>query len=152
MLTWEQFEKAAPEMARFGTERLSEHVMYLGTVRKDGSPRVHPFTPFISAGRLFAFIYPTSPKGHDLKRDGRYGIHSQVRDWNGAPGELSISGRARFIEDEETRALALKGCPYTPRAGAYDCFEFLIDECRTTHYVEGKAQYARWNESSASKR
>ena len=149
MLTWEQFEKAAPEMARFGEERLSEHVMYLGTIRKDGAPRVHPFTPFVSAGRLFAFMYPTSPKGHDLRRDGRYVIHSQVKDWHGNPGEFSMSGRARIIEDEGTRALAAKGCPY-PATGDYVCFEFLIEECRTTHYVDGKAHYARWG-ASASK-
>ena len=150
MLTWEQFEKAAPEMARFGTERLSEHVMYLGTIRKEGGPRVHPFTPFVSSGRLFAFMYPTSPKGHDLRRDGRYAIHSQMRDWHGSPGEFSVSGTARLIEDEETRALAARGCPYDSK-GDYICFEFMIEECRTTHYVDGKAQYARWNESSASK-
>ena len=150
MLTWDQFEKASPEMASFGTERLSEHVMYLGTVRKDGSPRVHPFTPFVSGGRLFAFMYPTSPKGHDLKRDGRYAIHSQVKDWHGAPGEFSISGRARFVEDEATRTVAAKGCPYESK-GVYICFEFLIEECRTTRYIDGKPQYARWNESSASK-
>jgi len=148
LLTWEQFEKAAPDMARFGTERLSENVMYLGTLRKDGSPRVHPFTPFVSSGRLFAFMYPTSPKGHDLQRDGRYFIHSLVRDENGAPGEFSISGRARLIEDEETRAVAAQGCPYTPK-GVYVCFEFLIEECRTTHYVDGNARYARWKASPA---
>ena len=148
MLTWEQFEKAAPEMARFGAERMSEKVMYIGTLRKDGYPRVHPFTPFVSSGRLFAFMYPTSPKGHDLKRDGRYVIHSLVKDWNGSDGEFTITGRARLVEDEGTRKVAVNGCPYTPK-GDYVCFEFLVEECLTNHYVEGKPQLVRWKESAS---
>ena len=135
-------------MARFGVQRMSEMVMYLGTVRKDGNPRVHPFTPFVSSGRLFAFMYPTSPKGHDLQRNGRYVIHSLVKDWNGTDGEFSITGKARLIEDEKTREVATKGCPHTPK-GVYICFEFLVAECLTTHYVDGKPQYARWKDSAS---
>jgi len=150
VLSWEQFEKAAPEMASFGLQRMSERVMYLGTVRRDGNPRVHPFTPFVSSGRLFAFMYPTSPKGHDLQRNGRYAIHSLVKDWNGSDGEFSITGKARLIEDQKTRAIATQGCPYAPK-GTYVCFEFLVEECLIGRYVDGKPQYSRWKESSASK-
>ncbi len=60
--------------SRFGAERLNGKVAYLATVRKDGSPRVHPMTPIIGQGHLFVFMEPTSPKGHDLQRDGRYAI------------------------------------------------------------------------------
>jgi Pyridoxamine 5'-phosphate oxidase len=148
LLSWEQFEKAAPEMARFGAQRMAEKVMYIGTLRKDGYPRVHPFTPFVSAGRLFAFMYATSPKGHDLKRDGRYVIHSLVKDWNGGDGEFTITGRARLVEDEKTRAIAVQGCPYTATAD-YVCFEFLVEECLTNHYVDGKPQPARWKEPTS---
>jgi hypothetical protein len=127
---------------------MTEKVMYIGTLRKDGYPRVHPFTPFVSSGRLFAFMYPTSPKGHDLKRDGRYVIHSLVKDWNGADGEFTITGRARLIEDEKTRGIAVQGCPYTPK-GKYICFEFMVEECLTNNYVDGKPQFARWKESTS---
>jgi hypothetical protein len=148
LLTWKEFEETAPEMARFGARRMSERVMYIGTVRRDGYPRVHPFTPFVSSGHLFAFMEPTSPKAHDLQRDGRYAIHSLVKDWNGTDGEFSISGRARLVEDQETRAVAARGCPYTP-ADRYVCFEFSVEECLTNHYVDGKPQFARWKESNS---
>ncbi|HMD78951.1 MAG TPA: pyridoxamine 5'-phosphate oxidase family protein [Nitrososphaerales archaeon] len=147
MVTWGEFEKSSPEMARFGAQRMSERVMYIGTVRKDGYPRVHPFTPFLSAGRLFAFMYPTSPKAHDLLRDGRYVIHSLVKDWNGSDGEFMITGRAISVEDQETLAVAAAGCPYTP-SGKYVCFEFLVEECMTNHYVDGKPQLVRWKDPS----
>ena len=150
MLTWGQFEREAPELAGFGAGRMSEMVMYIGTIRKTGYPRVHPFTPFVSSGHLFAFMEPTSPKAHDLQRDGRYSIHSLVKDSNGSDGEFAITGRAQLVGDADTRALAVAGCPYTP-ADRYICFEFRVEECLTTHYVDGKPQYSRWKETSVSK-
>jgi len=145
LLTWEQFERSAPEMARFGAQRMSERVMYIGTVRKNGYPRVHPFTPFLSSGHLFAFMEPTSPKGHDLERDGRYTIHSLVKDMNGSDGEFAISGRALLVKDRAMREAAVKGCPYRP-AERYICFEFFVEECLTNHYVNGKPQFVHWKQ------
>jgi Pyridoxamine 5'-phosphate oxidase len=134
-------------MARFGAQRMAERVMYIGTVRKNGYPRVHPFTPFVSSGHLFAFMYPTSPKAHDLQRDGRYTIHSLVKDWNGSDGEFVITGRAQAVEDPGVLAEAVAGCPYAPTE-SYICFEFLVEECLTNHYVDGKPQISRWREST----
>jgi hypothetical protein len=148
MATWGEFESSAPEMARFGAQRLTERVMYIGTGRKDGYPRVHPFTPFVGSGHLFAFMEPTSPKGHDLQRDGRYVIHSLVKDMEGSDGEFSVTGRAVTVRDPSVRSLAEAGCPYNP-AERYVCFEFLIEECLTVRYAAGKAQVARWKDSSA---
>jgi hypothetical protein len=150
MLTWEQFEKAAPEMARFGAQRMSERVMYLGTVRKDGYPRVHPFTPFVSSGHLYAFMEPSSPKGHDIERDGRYVIHSLVKDMNGTDGEFTVTGRARPVSDSSTRKEAVKGCPYTP-ADRYVLFEFYVEECLTNHYANGEPQFSRWKEPGSKR-
>ncbi len=148
MLTWEEFEKSAPEMARFGSQKLSEGMMYIGTVRKDGYPRLHPFSPFVASGHLFAFMEPTSPKGHDIRRSGLYTAHSQVKDSQGTGGEFSITGKARPVEDASTRELAVKGCPYNP-ADRYVLFEFFIERCLTTHYVDGKPQFVRWKESTS---
>jgi len=48
MTTWGEFAEAAPALAAFGEERFrAAEVAYLGTVRADGSPRVHPFTPIL---------------------------------------------------------------------------------------------------------
>ena len=148
MLTWGEFERSAPEMAKFGVQRLSDRVMFLGTIRKNGYPRVHPFSPFIAAGHFFAFMEPTSPKGHDIERNGVYVAHSLVKDWNGSEGEFAVTGRARRVDDPAARELAAKGCPYKP-AGRYVLFEFFIEECFTNHYVGGEPQYSRWKEPSS---
>src|SRR6516165_3681734 len=51
-------------------------ISYLASVRLDGGPRLHPFCPIVAAGRLFAAIPRSSPKGHDLRRDPRCVIHA----------------------------------------------------------------------------
>jgi hypothetical protein len=60
-VTWKTLEEQQPELAAFGAERLNGRVAYLATVRKDGSPRVHPMTPIIGQGHFFVFMEPTSP-------------------------------------------------------------------------------------------
>jgi hypothetical protein len=78
-------------------------IAYLATTRPDGSPRVHPFCPVLAGGRLFAAVPPSSPKGDDLRRDGRCAIHAM-------PGpddaELCLRAVAREVgTDPEVRAL-----------------------------------------------
>ncbi len=91
--TWTVVEHEAPEVAAvasrlwpglFALDRglpapPGQHtfsIAYLATVRRDGSPRLHPFCPILAAGRLFAAIPRRSPKGWDLRRDPRCVIHA----------------------------------------------------------------------------
>ncbi|HEX3050658.1 MAG TPA: pyridoxamine 5'-phosphate oxidase family protein, partial [Aggregatilineaceae bacterium] len=77
MSSWKEFTQQAPELAAFGRTRLQSGVAYLGTLRADGGPRVHPVTPILGE-ELFLFMEPTSPKGKDLQRDPRYTLHCSV--------------------------------------------------------------------------
>jgi hypothetical protein len=142
-MSWHAFETQAPEIAAFGKARLNAKVAYLATIRKDGSPRVHPFTPIIGEGRVFAFMEPDSPKGHDLRRDGRFAIHCSVTDTSGESGEFIVTGKARPIEDPELRRLATKLCSYKP-AERYVLFEFDIETAVSTEYKDGEPVRARW--------
>ena len=143
-MSWKALQEADPELAAFGAERFGGGVAYLATVRKDGGPRVHPVTPIVGQGRLFLFMEPTSPKGHDLRRDGRYALHSAVSDASGSSGEFLISGRAVFVEDPDTRSLAVELAPYDP-ADRYVLFELGVDRVLATVYDEAdEPQRRRW--------
>src|SRR3954468_10898295 len=107
-MSWKSLEDQQPELAAFGAERLNGKVAYLATIRKDGSPRVHPITPIIGQGHLFVFMEPTSPKGRDLQRDGRYALHCSVSDNSGGSGEFILSGRAHLCHGSELRDLAVQ--------------------------------------------
>ncbi len=132
-MSWKTFESQNPEIAEFAKARLYNKVAYLATIRKDGSPRVHPFTPIIGEGHFFVFMEPTSPKGHDLRRDGRYAVHCSVSDTSGESGEVIVTGMAKFIEDSEVRAQAVRVCPYQP-AERYILFELGVEHVLITEY------------------
>jgi len=134
-------------MANFGEVRFAYGVMYIGTIKTDGYPRVHPFTPFVGSGRLFAFMEPNSPKGKDLQRNGKYSIHSLVTDMNGTNGEFQIGGRAFLLTDTASRETAIRSCPYKPN-DRYILFEFKIESCLTNNNANGVSNISRWKENS----
>ena len=142
-MTWKILEDQQPELAAFGAERLNGKVAYLATVRKDGSPRLHPMTPIIGLGHFFVFMEPTSPKGHDLQRDGRYAIHCAVSDNSGESGEFGLTGRARRVDSAELRALAVSLASYDP-ADRYILFEFDLESAASTVYSTAGAVRRLW--------
>ena len=142
-MSWKFLEDQQPELAAFGVERLNGKVAYLGTIRKDGSPRVHPMTPIIGEGHLFVFMEPTSPKGHDLQRDRRYTVHCSVSDTSGTSGEFIVAGQAQLINDPEARALAVRLASYTP-ADRYILFEFDIESAASTIYPGDQPIRQKW--------
>jgi hypothetical protein len=143
-MSWRELVAGNPELAEYGAARLLDsEVAYLATVRKDGSPRVHPVTPIIGQGRLFVFMEPTSPKGHDLRRDGRYAMHCQVENSEGGKGEFFLSGRARPVHDEATRALAVEAASYEV-AARYVLFELSVAQAMSNVYSGDDAVRQRW--------
>jgi Pyridoxamine 5'-phosphate oxidase len=105
--TWIEFAEAAPEMAERGFRQLSIPLAYLATVRKDGAPRLHPLSPIFAGGRLFVAIQATSPRRHDLARDGRYSLHALPPELDEYYDEFefNVTGRAVLVTDPITRAM-----------------------------------------------
>jgi hypothetical protein len=143
MSSWSDFEAAAPQIAAFARERLHGRVSYLATVQADGGPRVHPVTPIVGGGRLFLFMEPTSPKGRDLQRDGRFALHCGVEDNSGGAGEVAAYGRAELVTTPEQRALAVASASYTP-AERYILFELHLDAVHTLVYQGDGTRRERW--------
>lgn len=143
-MSWQILEQENMELAEFGRARFSEQPAYLATVRQDGSPRVHPVTPIVGGGHLFLFMEPTSPKGHDLRRDGRYALHASVKDTAGGGGEFLITGRGGLVEEAELRAEAIRYASYSP-ADRYILFELNIETAFSTTYdPDGTPVRKRW--------
>lgn len=131
MATWSEFAAARPDMAEVLLKLLDWiPITYLATVRSDGAPRVHPVCPIMAEGRMFVAIPPSSPKGRDLRRDGRYAMHAlpDKRD-----DEFYITGRAAFIEDEATRRLVSDTAKHEVRPEDW-IFEFDIDRAMTAYW------------------
>ena len=142
MSSWHEFTQQAPELAQFGQSRFDSGVAYLGTIRPDGGPRVHPVTPIISE-QLFLFMEPTSPKGKDLQRDPRYTLHCAVEDSGGGSGEFYVRGQATLVQDPALQAQAVQAASYNP-ADRYILFVLTVDFAFMNVYREGQANPQRW--------
>ena len=145
---WATFAAAAPDLAAFGAGRLSAMPAYLATVGRDGAPRVHPVTPVVGNGGLYVFMEPTSPKGRDLRRHGRYALHSGVQDMAGTGGEFSVRGRGVPVEDATARVAAAAAAGYDP-LDRYVLFELLVEEARANGYVDVTLpEPTRWTDTA----
>lgn len=133
VVTWGAFARAEPELAAFGAERLGALPAYLATVRREGSPRVHPVTPIVAGDGLFVFMEPTSPKGRDLRERRRFALHNGVPDTEGSGGEFSVGGEGFPIEDPAVRAIVTEAASYDP-ADRYVLFELRVAEARCNGY------------------
>ena len=146
MISWSQFSAAAPELASFGKQRLEGRIAYIATIRPDGSPRLHPVSPFFANSNLFVYMEPTSPKGHDLRRDARYTMHCGVEDNTGGQGEYLVRGQAAEVNDGKTREEAFEQARligYNPQ-DRYILFELRMNEAVATVYEEGQPKRVRW--------
>lgn len=104
MITWTEFEQRQPVLAAAGHAQFYQHNLGLGfiaTVRRDGGPRVHPVCPIISSAGLHVLILP-GPKRADLRRDGRYSLHSEMVPPPDQDDGFAVSGRAREESDRDT--------------------------------------------------
>ena len=79
MISWREFETAAPSIAEIGRQRLElARIALLGTLRKDGSPRISPVEPYLSQEHLFFGAMSWSLKTRDLQHDPRCVLHSAI--------------------------------------------------------------------------
>jgi hypothetical protein len=84
MATWSEFERLAPELAALAKERFAatEFVM-LGTLRKNGWPRISPIEYTIFDGQFTMGGMWQAKKALDILRDPRCVVHSATTNKNG---------------------------------------------------------------------
>jgi hypothetical protein len=103
-MQWDEFAKQCPEIAKLGEERLRKNELCMvGSIRKDGSPRISPSEVDFAAGQLLLGMMWQSKKALDLLRDPRCAIHSCVCDRMGTEGEFKLYGEAVDIQDPDLR-------------------------------------------------
>ena len=105
-MDWEEFRRADPELAALGEDRMgATGLVLLGTLRKNGFPRISPVEPILTMGRRYLGMMWHSRKALDLRRNPRCTVHSTVSDRHGSEGEFKLYGRGLEIGDLEERRL-----------------------------------------------
>ncbi|GAA2144508.1 pyridoxamine 5'-phosphate oxidase family protein [Kitasatospora kazusensis] len=117
--------------ARFEAHR--HHV--LATLRKSGAPRVSGTEVRVVGADLTIGSMYGAVKALDLRRDGRFALHSNPGDGTMADGDAKISGVAVEIVDEVEVSAYESDLPQPP-PGPYHAFRLGLTEVVLTT-VEG---------------
>jgi hypothetical protein len=143
---WGEFAAAAPSLARTGRERLDRAgVALLGTVRKDGAPRISPVEPVFAEGHLLIGVMPWSLKARDLVRDSRCVLHSAVSALDAGESEFKLYGRALDVEDDVRDARADAWWVSRPRGDAR-VFSLAVEQAALVEWDlhRGEMTLTRW--------
>ncbi|TFE34905.1 pyridoxamine 5'-phosphate oxidase family protein [Frankia sp. B2] len=133
--SWRDFEAAQPALAKTARTRFAafrHHI--LATVRADGSPRTSGIETNFRFGELWLGSMPDARKSRDLRRDPRFALAANPGPGQDlAGGDIRVSGRARWINDEEVLAsFATEVGPPTP----FDLFRVELTEVVRTSVDE----------------
>jgi hypothetical protein len=150
-MRWSEFAQQEPRLAALGHKRLIDPgVVLVGTIRKDGTPRISPVEPLIWERDLWLSMLLGSYKAADLKRDPRILVHSIVTGRDGAAGEYKVRGHA--VEEPEQRVQqgyadeVADKLGWSPEPGRFHLFRIDLTDVTFIHYEEssGDQFVTRW--------
>ena len=120
----------------------------VGTLRRDGWPRVSPVEPLISDGELYLGMMWQSRKALDLRRDPRCVVHSTVVDRHGSEGEFKVYGLAVEITDLDERRrfcdAVFAAIGFRPEEPEFHCFAISIESVAFTKLRDGRMHHRVW--------
>jgi hypothetical protein len=144
LFRWQDFEEAAPELAALGRERIEQHGFVLvGTIRRDGTPRISPVGAGIVAGHFALNVLSTSLKARDLLRDPRILVHSVVAHAGDPNDEFKLRGRAVAVDDPEVRT-GIELLTWSPPPESI-VFSIDIEEAAFLAWAKGEVVVTRWS-------
>jgi hypothetical protein len=161
MARFHDIEQAEPELAARAQAIFSAtQNAVLGTVRRDGSPRLSGIDAFFANGELCVGSMPGARKGADLRRDARLALHSipwdsrRVRDGVEDPGDADakITGTAQLADAETGAALRdwMTERGYGPPDG-FELFTIDIESLVVLFPRDGQLVVDRWTGAEGRK-
>jgi hypothetical protein len=155
-MRWDAFAAAAPELAGLGEKRLrAKELCLVGTLRKNGWPRISPVEPEFVDGELLLGMMWQSPKALDLLRDPRIVVHSVVSERSGKEGDFKLYGRVADVQDPDRRAAyraAIKArIDWEPPEPNYHLFAIDIDSAGFVTFADPRYGLA-WNPQDGLRR
>jgi len=153
---WDEFAQAAPELASLGEQRLrARELCLVGTLRRNGWPRITPVEPDFVDGELMLGMMWRSPKALDLLRDPRLVVHSVVSRRDGDEGDFKLYGHARQIDGPDTRgryrATIKARIDWEPEEPNYHLFAIEVDSAGFVVFGENRFGMA-WDAAKGLRR
>lgn len=148
VVRWTDFETTIPELGVLLRQRFeSTDLVMLGTMRKDGWPRITPIEYTIFEGDFVIGGMWQSKKMLDLLRDPRCSIHSTTTNKDGQEGDAKLFGRARTYDaatEERYWQHIYETMQFRPNGPAH-VFAIDIDSAAYVRFTgEGTMNWLTW--------
>lgn len=143
-MKWAEFESQAAELAATARSEFDRYGMVLvGTIRRDGSPRISCVLPYVLDGELYLGMMWQSRKAIDLLRDPRLVLHNAISTNRGDEVEISLRGHTIEIRDEEVRRRYVASLPEW-RGRDFHLFAVDIERVGLIRYERGEQHVKVW--------
>jgi hypothetical protein len=153
MAGWEAFAAHAPTVAEVFRRRhaATGNLCMLGTLRRDGFPRISPVEPRFFEGELWIVGMPGTVKFTDLARDPRFTLHTATVDTHVSDGDAKVWGTVTDVHDEALHrrfaeavyaeiGLDIRGEPFQ------HCFRAGFAGAAAVTVVDGHLDITTWRE------
>jgi hypothetical protein len=149
-MRWDEFERACPELGELARDRFArDQLVMLGTLRRDGSPRISPCELDLAAGQLLLGMLWRSPKALDLMRDPRIVVHTVTCNRQGTDGDIKLYGHASAVEDRDIRDAyrdAIRSrIDWEPQEGSYHLFALGVESAGYLRFESGHKVVWAWD-------
>jgi hypothetical protein len=142
-MRWHDLDDGAPELAATGLQEFERRGMALvGTLRRDGRPRISCVDPIIVEGELLLGMMWRSRKAVDLLRDPRLVLHNAICSNTGGELEFSLHGRGEEVQDGDLRRRFVEASSRGVWREPFHLFRVEIDSAAIVRYEAGE-QYVR---------
>jgi hypothetical protein len=145
---WADFEGAAPDLAVRVRELIDRSGFVLvGTIRRDGTPRISPVEARVVQGHLTLVMIRGTHKAHDVLRDSRLVLNTPVFDPADPGCELKLRGRAVVVEDRgllEATANATEAASGWRPPADWHFFSVAIEDVTLMEWDRGALAMTRW--------
>jgi hypothetical protein len=129
MATFADVEAQEPEFAARVRAAFDAHAhKFLATIRRDGSPRISGIEMHFVAGEPWLAGMPGSVKFVDLRRDGRFALHSGSSEPDAFDGDAKLNGRAVPVLEPDERADYAAKAGVAPENMGFELFRVELDQ------------------------
>jgi hypothetical protein len=149
MFPWAKFEAVAPALAGQIRELIEQfRFVLVGTIRRDGTPRISPVEARLVRGHLMLVMIPETLKARDLRRDSRILINSPITHPDDPNREFKLRGRVVQTQEPELReatAVAIAATSGWRPPDHWHFFALDIEEAVLLAWQNGILDLTRWN-------
>ena len=149
-MRWDEFTEACPEIAVPAKERfVRDELVLLGTVTKDGWPRISPCELDFAEGHLLLGMMWRSPKALDLLRGSPLVVHSVQADRHATEPDIKLSGHAVDVSDpalrEAFREAIKQRIDWAPDEPEFHLFSFEPERAAILTFANEAETVATWD-------